>query len=164
MLGTGGSTPRRRRVTSFKLASDSACLRQILTLPLYPECARIESFRHAEIAEGGPVVAAEQDLVRSAVIARDVIESYRQSHIKVSGWNSLLEEAAQSLSRISAHRPVAGGAVPLAPLAQTLSITARARLQVDHETLDRLSRELRTIVINTRIPGIPRSEDEDWSF
>ncbi len=110
------------------------------------------------------MVAAEQDLVRSAVIARDVIESYRQSHIKVSGWNSLLEEAAQSLSRISAHRPVAGGAVPLAPLAQTLSVTARPRLQVDHETLDRLSWELRTIVINTRIPGIPRREDEDWSF
>ena len=109
-------------------------------------------------------MSAEQDLVRSAVMARDVIESYRQSHIAVSGWRPLLEGAAQSFARISAHRPVVGGAVPLAPLAQSLSATARAGLQVDREMLDRLSQELRTIVTNTRIPGIPRPEDEDWSF
>lgn len=106
----------------------------------------------------------EQDLVRSAMMARDVIESYRQSDVTVSGWNLTLEEAAQSFARISARRPVAGEAVPLARLAQTLSSTARAGLQADRETLDRLSRELRAIVIRTRIPGIPQREDEDWSF
>jgi len=97
-------------------------------------------------------------------MARDVIESYRQSHITVSGWILLLEEAAQSFTRISAQRPVVGGAVPLAQLAQALSVTAEEGLLADHEMLDRLSRDLRSIVTNTRIPGIPRPEDEDWSF
>jgi hypothetical protein len=109
------------------------------------------------------VVTVEQDLVRSAVVARDVIESYRQSHITVPAWSSLLEDAAQSFTRISTHRPVVGGAV-LAQLAHTLSVTARAGLEVDHKILDALSRDLRAIVTTTRIPGIPRPEDKDWSF
>lgn len=109
-------------------------------------------------------MTAEQDLVRSAVMARDVIESYRQSHIMISGWSSLLEEAAKSFARISADRTVAGGAISLAQLARTLSATVHAGLQVDHETLNQLSQELRAIVTSTRVPGIPRPEDEDWSF
>jgi len=109
-------------------------------------------------------MTAEQDLARSAVMARDVIESYRQSRIMISGWSTLLEEAAHSFARISADRPLTVGAVPLARLARTLTATARAGLQVDHETLDLLSQELRTIVTNTRVPGIPRPEDADWSF
>src|SRR6266851_6989348 len=110
----------------------------------------------------GQVMSVEQDLVRSAVIARDVIESYRQSHVAVSGWSLLLEEAAQSFTRLSTERPVAGEAVPLAQLAHVLSGTAKAGLGVDQETLDRLSRDLRSIVTSARIPGIPRPEDGDW--
>jgi hypothetical protein len=127
---------------------------------------RIEEWDAAgsRLATGEQAVTEEQDLVRSAMMARDVIESYRQSDVTVSGWSLTLEEAAQSFARISAHRPVADEAVPLAQLAQTLSSTARAGLQADRETLDRLSQELRTIVIRTRIPGIPLPEDEDWSF
>ena len=106
-------------------------------------------------------MTSEQDLVRSALMARDVIESYRQSHIAVSGWSALLEEAAQSFARLSEHP---GGVAPLAQLAQVLDATVRARLQVDQETLNWLSHELRTIVTDTRVPGIPRPEDEDWSF
>jgi hypothetical protein len=109
-------------------------------------------------------MTAEQDLVRSAVMARDVIESYRQSHIMISGWSSLLEEAALSFARISVDSPLAGGAVPLAQLARTLTATVRAGLQVDHETLNLLSQELRAIVTGTRVPGIPKPEDADWSF
>lgn len=109
-------------------------------------------------------MTAEQDLVRSAVMARDVIESYRQSQITISGWSALLEEAAQSFARYSEQPYLSGGVVPLARLAQTLSATVRAGLRVDHETLDWLSYELRTIVTSTRIPGIPKPEDEDWSF
>lgn len=106
----------------------------------------------------------EQDLVRSAAMARDVIESYRQSHIVISGWSGLLEEAAQSFARISAERPFASGSVPLAQLARTLIATVHAGLSVDHETLSQLSQQLRAIVTNTRVPGIPRPEDADWSF
>jgi len=97
-------------------------------------------------------------------MARDVIESYRQSRIIIAGWSDLLEEAAQTFARISAAPPLPVRAVPLARLAHTLTGTVRAGLQVDHETLDRLSQELRTIVTSTRVPGIPRPEDADWSF
>jgi hypothetical protein len=106
-------------------------------------------------------MTVEQDLVRSALTARDVIESYRQSHIAVSGWSTLLEEASRSFAHLSEHP---GGAVQLAQLAQVLNATVRARLEVDQETLNWLSRELRAIVTDTRVPGIPRPEDEDWSF
>jgi hypothetical protein len=109
-------------------------------------------------------VAVEQDLVQSAVIARDVIESYRQSHITVSGWSLLLEEAAQSFTRLSHQHPVAGDQVSLAQLAHVLSATAKAGLEVDQGTLDQLSRDLRSILSGSRIPGIPRPEDRDWSF
>jgi hypothetical protein len=47
------------------------------------------------------MVTVEQDMVRSAVVARDVIESYRQSHITVPAWSSLLEEAAQLITKFS---------------------------------------------------------------
>lgn len=109
-------------------------------------------------------MTAEQDLVRSAVMARDVIESYRQSRIMITDWSDLLEEAAQSFARISADRPLAVETVPLARLARTLTATVQAGLLVDHATLDLLSRDLRTIVTGTRVPGIPRPEDADWSF
>jgi len=112
-------------------------------------------------------MTAEQDLVRSAVMARDVIESYRRSHVMIAGWSSQLEEAAQSLTRISALPRIAGEAVPpaqLMRLAHTLTATVEAKLQVDQETLNQVSQELRAIVTSTRVPGIPRPEDEDWSF
>jgi hypothetical protein len=110
------------------------------------------------------VATVEQDLVRSAMMARDVIESYRQSRVTVPGWSLTLEEAARSLARISAQRPIAGEAVPLSQLAQALSVTAKAGLHADRKTLDQLGRELRAIVADTRVPGIPRRADEDWSF
>jgi hypothetical protein len=106
----------------------------------------------------------EQDLVHSAAEARDVIETYRHSGIEISGWNDLLQEAAESFARLSGQRPVAGESVDLIKLARTLSAAASARLQLDQETLDRLSRDLHSIVATTRVPGIPRPEDEDWSF
>ena len=109
-------------------------------------------------------MTAEQDLVHSAVMARDVIESYRQSNIMIFGWNNMLEEAAQSFARISVDRPVAGGVMPLAQLARSLTATVHAGLRVDDETLNLLSQELRAIVTGTRIPGIPRPEDPDWTF
>ena len=123
-----------------------------------------EHERRLDVHERLEAMTAEQDLVGSAVMARDVIESYRQSHIMISGWRSLLEEAAESLARISAGRPFADGIVPLAQLASTLTAAAQAGLKVDHETLDLLSQELRTIVTSTRVPGIPRPDDTDWSF
>lgn len=111
------------------------------------------------------MITAEQDLVRSALMARDVIESYRQSHIMIAGWSGQLAQAAESLARISAEcRTSTGEVIPLEQLARTLTATVEARLQVDRETLDHLSQELRMIVTSTRVPGIPRPEDEDWSF
>ncbi len=110
------------------------------------------------------MVTLEQDLVRSAANARDVIESYRRSHVAISGWSTLLQEAIETFTRISAQRPVVGESVALAQLARALQDTADARLQVDRGTLDQLSRALRSIVTAIRIPGIPRREDEDWAF
>src|SRR6266571_2061776 len=101
------------------------------------------------------MVTLEQDLVRSAANARDVIESYRRSHVAISGWSTLLQEAVESFTRISAQRPVVGESVALAQLARALQDTADARLQVDRGTLDQLSRALRSIVTAIRIPGIP---------
>lgn len=110
------------------------------------------------------MVTLEQDLVRSAANARDAIESYRRSRIVISGWDTLLQDAVESFTRISAQRPVVGEAVALAQLARTLQDVVDARLKVDRETLDQLSRALRSIVTEIRIPGIPRPEDEDWAF
>jgi hypothetical protein len=102
--------------------------------------------------------------VRSASRARDVIESYRQFHIIISGWSTTLQEAVESFARISDERPVVGQSVALTQLAQALSAAASSRLQIDEETLDRLSKDLRSIVTEVLIPGVPRREDQDWSF
>jgi hypothetical protein len=110
------------------------------------------------------MVTVEQDVFRSAAMARDVIESYRQSHIAITGWSALLQESADTFTRLSAKLPVAGDSVDLGQLALLLSATVRAQLQLDAETLDRLSRDLQSIVATTRIPGVPRREDDDWSF
>jgi hypothetical protein len=76
----------------------------------------------------------------------------------------LLREAVDSFARISAQRPVVGRSVALAQLAQALRVAADSQLRVDEESLDQLSRDLHSIVANIRVPGIPRPEDEDWSF
>src|SRR6266581_595452 len=154
------------------VTTDSACQRQILSSRFYLGAGKFGrrgpgrqgTMTVRPCGRGGPMVTLEQDLVRSAANARDVIESYRRSHVAISGWSTLLQEVLETFTRISAQRPVVGESVALAQLARALQDTADARLQVDRGTLDQLSRALRSIVTAIRIPGIPRREDEDWAF
>jgi hypothetical protein len=110
-------------------------------------------------------VTVEQDLVRSASMARDVIESYRQWNVTVGGWRETLHEAADSFIFLANQHPPVSRGVDLAHLARILQSIVRSQLQlIDQQSLDDVSAELRAIVSTTRIPGVPRPEDQDWSF
>lgn len=103
----------------------------------------------------------ENDLVASAAVARDVVESYRQCQIAVPGWETTLQEVVEAL-----------GALPAAPvfpveideLRADLARLLRTGLPSDPRGLDELSAALREIVTTVRAPGVPRPEDPAWSF
>jgi hypothetical protein len=108
----------------------------------------------------------EAELVRSAARARDVVESYRQYGLTVSRWQTRLLASSASIARIAAERPdpVAGrpeaGGVRLAQLAEALRDVARNGLRPERARLDRLGKELESLV-SIRVPGYPRPEDPD---
>jgi hypothetical protein len=111
--------------------------------------------------EESPVSTVENDLVASAAVARDVVESYRQWQIVVPGWETTLQEVVEAL-----------GALPTAPvlpveideLRTDLARLLRTGLPGDPRGLDELSAALREIVTTVRVPGVPRPEDPAWSF
>ena len=106
----------------------------------------------------------EAELVRSAARARDVVESYRQYDLTVSRWQTRLLTSSASIARIADGRAdsAAGRAdcagVRLADLAEALRDVARNGLRPERARLERLSKDLESLV-RERVPGYPRPED-----
>jgi hypothetical protein len=102
----------------------------------------------------------EAELCRSAARTRDVVESYRQYNLTVGRWRSRLLTSSASIARIAVHSPEMAG-VPLADLAVALRAVARNGLRPERARLDRLSKDLESLV-SIRVPGHPRPEDDGF--
>jgi hypothetical protein len=92
---------------------------------------------------------------------RDVLETFRRHQVLTEDWAAVLSNAARSLDQASADL-VAAEAVT--HLAAQLRILLANGLPTNAETVDRVADETQRILSRTRIPGIPRPEDEHWEF
>ncbi len=95
------------------------------------------------------------------VDVRDVLETFRRHHVLTEDWATVLSNAAKSLDQASANM-VAPPVV--AHLAAQLRMLLANGLQANVETVNRVADETQRILSRTRIPGIPRPEDEHWEF
>lgn len=95
------------------------------------------------------------------VDVRDVLETFRRHHVLTEDWATVLSNAARSLDQASANM-VAPPVV--AHLAAQLRMLLANGLQANVETVNRVADETQRILSRTRIPGIPRPEDEHWEF
>ncbi|MGH3868046.1 MAG: hypothetical protein ACRDQ4_18365 [Pseudonocardiaceae bacterium] len=92
---------------------------------------------------------------------RDVLETYRTHQVLIADWATVLSNAARSLDQ-AATNVVAAAAVT--DLAAQLRMLLANGLQTNTETVNRVADETQRILSQTRIPGIPRPEDEHWAF
>lgn len=95
------------------------------------------------------------------VDVRDVLETFRRHQILIEDWASVLSNAARSLDQASAGVVATPAVTHLAGQLRTLLANG---LQTNTEIVDRVADETQRILSQTRIPGIPRPEDEHWEF
>ncbi len=84
------------------------------------------------------------ELADPLVDVRDVVETFRSCGVTAPNWHGTLADAVAALDRLPQAAQVDARLPHLIP---------RLRLLLAHGLLER-----------TRIPGIPRPEDDDWGF
>ncbi|MEV7092970.1 hypothetical protein AB0M80_08975 [Amycolatopsis sp. NPDC051045] len=93
------------------------------------------------------------------VEARDVVESYLRNRVVVAGWRLKLSEASRQFvalgeEALDADMKALGGRIDL--LAKSdLTETDLART---------VSADLERLLVEVRVPGLPKPEDDDWAF
>jgi len=103
-------------------------------------------------------------LTGPAVEAREILESYRWGRIELPRWPQRLRDAAAAL-RTAKHGDLdAAVGMPLNVLADELLALATGGLAGRSTTLDRLSKHLEALVLQTRPVGFPRPGQHEVSF
>ncbi|MBV9141257.1 MAG: hypothetical protein JO115_10120 [Pseudonocardiales bacterium] len=101
------------------------------------------------------------DVAGPLIDIRDVLETFRRHQILIADWAAVLSNAAKALDQVSADVVAPSALIQLA--AQLRMLLANG-LPADAETVDRVADETQRLLSQTRIPGIPRPEDEHWEF
>lgn len=97
--------------------------------------------------------------------ARDIIESYLRSGSELENWRTTLQMAAERLATVAAAT-VSDGARG----AEVERLAANLQLIVGHGLDRRLaavqdaSRQLVSLLEQSRVAGLPAPGDDDWSF
>jgi len=106
-------------------------------------------------------VSDTTDVAAPLIDVRDVLETFRGHRILTEDWAAVLSTAARSLDQASTDVVATPAVTHLAAQLRTLLANG---LQADTETVDRVADETQRILSRTRVPGIPRPEDEHWEF
>jgi hypothetical protein len=106
-------------------------------------------------------VSDTTDVAAPLIDVRDVLETFRRHQILIADWAAVLSNAAKALDQVSADVITTPAVTHLA--AQLRMLLANG-LPADAETVDRVADEIQRLLSQTRIPGIPRPEDEHWEF
>lgn len=101
------------------------------------------------------------ELADPLVDIRDVLESFRTSHLVLSEWDEVLAQAVASLSRFQPPGEVEELLPGLLPNLRLL--LAEGLPDVPH-VVDEVAQQVAGVLEQTRVPGIPTPEDDDWSF
>src|SRR5205823_12045002 len=101
------------------------------------------------------------DLADPLVDVRDVVESFRSSHLTLPDWDQTLRRVVTALSQLP---PQAQVDVLLPGLVSNLRLLLTAGLENVPQVVDIVAAQVAAALEQTRVPGIPAPEDDDWSF
>jgi hypothetical protein len=101
------------------------------------------------------------DLADPLVDIRDVVESFRSSHLTLPDWDQTLRRVVTALSQLP---PQAQVDVVLPGLVPNLRLLLTAGLDSVPQVVDMVAAQVAVALEQTRVPGIPAPEDDDWSF
>lgn len=101
------------------------------------------------------------NLADPLVDVRDVVESFRSSHLTLPDWDQTLRRVVAALSQLP---PQAQVDVVLPGLVPNLRLLLAAGLDNVPQVVDVVADQVAVALEQTRVPGIPAPEDDDWSF
>ena len=94
------------------------------------------------------------------VEVRDVLESFIADRMLIPGRQQTLASAGNEFADLADQ----GAGSDMRALSQRIAALARHGLEAQPALTRSVATELAHFVDRTRIPGVPRPEDEDWSF
>ena len=93
---------------------------------------------------------------------RDVVETFRRYGEETVDWREVVSSAIVQLERTSASEDAKA---PWADhLTGQLHELVRVGLTQGDSLLEAIAQAVQSVISSTRIPGIPRPEDENWEF
>ena len=92
---------------------------------------------------------------------RDVVESFRSFGIAPADWRRTLADAATTLDRLRTEQTIRAY---LPDLLQNLRILLSSSLASDRRILDEVADQVAATLSQTKVPGIPNPEEDDWGF
>jgi hypothetical protein len=99
-------------------------------------------------------------LFEPIVDIRDVLESFLVSEVLLSGWQRTLEAAAARLVELGND----WSDTDLVELGQVAEQLAAKSLVSEPVLARSAADDIARMLDQVRIPGVPRPQDEDWSF
>lgn len=92
---------------------------------------------------------------------RDVVETYRLYGVLTSDWRDVLTAASDALDRLPQPTRSEARIPGLVPRLRQL---AAAGLRQGDPVLDEVAAHVQSLLQASRVPGIPRPDDEHWEF
>jgi len=92
---------------------------------------------------------------------RDVVETFRTYGVITADWHEVLSGAAEALDRLPEDVQAASRLPVLIPRLRQL---LRSGLRSEDPVLQEVADHIADLLQETRIPGIPRPDDDRWEF
>lgn len=101
------------------------------------------------------------DLTDPLVDVRAVLESFRMGQVTPPDWHQTLRAAVIALDRLP---PEVQLDALLPNLLPRLNLLLARGLNSSPQVVDQVADQVAIVLQQTRIPGIPYPEDDDWGF
>lgn len=99
-------------------------------------------------------------LFEPIVDIRDVLESFLVNRVLLTGWQETLVAASARLVELGR----AWSDEDLLELGRATGLLAGTRLASDPQFARSAADDAARVLAQVRVPGIPRPEDDDWTF
>jgi hypothetical protein len=116
-----------------------------------------ERYRYLQVVE----MQNAAELADPLVEIRDVVESFRTSHLVLPDWDTVLGQAMAALSGLGSSAETEALFAVLLP---NLRLLMAEGLGGAPQIVDEVAQQVADALAQTRVPGIPAPEDDDWSF
>jgi hypothetical protein len=100
-------------------------------------------------------------LAEPLVDVRDVVESFRTGQLVLPEWETILGQAVASLSQLQPSGEIEALLPGLLP---KLRLLLAEGLPDAPRVVDEVAIQVAGVLEQTRVPGIPAPQDDDWSF